>query len=124
MDARVTNAGIRAISSPVRSDSETTTTVQSDSEGHEWFAGPARDLLGKDAGLPLSKLLGCSESTGYRLARGERGISGWQYRSLLHRPDGQTWQRVIMDGCKAQWWLDQQRALRVLAAVEVEYQQR
>lgn len=99
-----------AISTAVQTGSEKSSTVQTDTEDHRWFTIPARHLLGSDPGLALHVLIGVSESSGYRYAKGERGISGLNMRQLLHSRHGEPWLAAIMDGCTEPWWIELQAA--------------
>jgi hypothetical protein len=81
----------------------------------EWFCPAAITILGKQAGLQLHLLTGYPlSSCGYYLARDSdkrRPAPDHLVRKLIHSEQGEPWHRAYMHGCKAQWWLNQQRRL-------------
>lgn len=100
-----------------------TITVQTDTApdqtvSENWFADIARVLLAKDAGLTLHLITGFEERTCYRYASGDRKPPAYFLRALLRSEQGAVFFAAIMDGCKAQWWLDLERHRRMGVAAD------
>lgn len=91
---------------------------QTVSEGDDrWFTDICDQLVPKDGGLALRIATGFEERTCYRYAAGDRKPPAYFLRALLRSDDGWTWLAAVMDGTKAQWWLDLQRARRIAEAI-------
>lgn len=102
--------------------SETPITLASESIDDEWFYAAAQSLLGKDAGLHLHYITGYPQSSCYayvaRDVDSRRRPPGHFLRTLFWSDQGAPFFEAFMHGCKAQWWLDLQRARRIAEAVK------
>lgn len=99
----------------IHSETEKSSTLQSESDGNDWFKNTARALLGSDPGLALHYLTNgtVGASTGYRYANGERQIPTLILRQIVHGEHGEAWLMAFMEGCTSRWWIEHQRALRI-----------
>lgn len=88
------------------------------SDDSEWFPRAAKVLLAPKPGLVLDLLTDCGERNGDRYASGAVKLPSGVMRHLLRGKHGRQWLNAIMDGSDAEWWVDYQRAERVLFAVE------
>lgn len=86
--------------------------------GSESFAAVCEQILGKDAGLHLHLITGLPQRSCYHYASGDRKPPLEFIQLLIHSPQGQPFHEWFMAGCKADWWLDHQRGMRLAAAAE------
>lgn len=93
-------------------------TNLSDESLDDWFVIAAPTLLAPKPGFILDLETGCGERNGDRYANGSVKVPSGVVRRLLHLTNGRAWLNAIMWGCKAQWWLDLQRAERIAAQVD------
>ena len=81
--------------------------------GSEFFASVCSTIYGKDAGLALSLATGVPERSCYRYANGDRDVPVLVLRAVLHSDHGEPFLLALMDGCRAEWWLEYRRAADV-----------
>jgi len=97
-------------------------TPASESDPDAWFYDASRVLLGNDAGLQLHYLTGYPQSSCYayvaKNAAKRRPPPEHLLRKLFHSDAGEPWHNAFMHGCKAQWWLDVQDALKIKRALD------
>jgi hypothetical protein len=86
--------------------------------GSEFFASVCKTIFGKDAGLALSMATGVPERSCYRYASGDREVPVLMLRALLHSDQGEPFHAALMDGCKAEWWLERQKHERMGRAAD------
>lgn len=79
----------------------------------DWFVAAAPTLLAPKPGFILDLETGCGERNGDRYANGSVKVPSGVVRRLFHGTGGRAWLNAFMCGCKAQWWLDLQRAERI-----------
>lgn len=111
---------VRAINDTATDGSRKTDTSENGRDETNWFVAPARQLLGSDAGYALHILTDAPESSCYRWMRGDAPLPLYRFRQLVHRPEGETWMRVLMDGCEQPWWREHQTALDLATRFKIE----
>jgi hypothetical protein len=88
-----------------------------DSSDTRWFCSICRQLSPSDAGFVLHVLTGFELRSCYRYAANETKPPGYFIRALLRSDHGEQWLAALMDGSKASWWRDLQKARRIAQAL-------
>lgn len=85
-------------------------------DDENWFETAACVLLPIKPGTALHFTTGFDERSCQRYAAGAVKPPAYFLRRLLRSSQGRQWLAAVMDGCDEQWWLDHQRAQRIVAA--------
>ncbi len=96
-----------------KSAAEPATDGKSAVDDGDWFAKMAQALHPEKPGTVLWTITGVDERLCQRYAAGHTRPPAYFLRSLLRSEGGWTYLAFLMDGSKATWWRDLQRARRV-----------
>src|SRR3990167_5186515 len=91
---------------------------QTVADDDDWFVELVRSLYQHKAGTALHYLTGFEERTCQRYAAGHRKSPAYFFRALLRSEHGWQFLSGAMDGCKAHWLRDVQKAMRLKEAVD------
>jgi hypothetical protein len=111
----------RAIEGAPACESETASTLGSESDADDWFFEAAQGLLGKDAGFALHLITGYPASSCYAYtasnAAKRRKPPEHFLRRLFGRPEGRPFFNAFMAACRSPFWPEYQRAIRIAEAI-------